>query len=1383
MLLGFNATEWLIIKNMKTSVSVPHRVGWRHVLPPPTDLTYIPSEGEDDLLEWEEDFFEFQQASPGTGGGGGELLPELPEMPPSDRGRKDKSKEESEADEAVTKFGRALREIESNWNRLMWALEKTIDAFDKLNDAMSKFLSTLSPSLTTLGEFVAGLGRAAGSIGGTAGFFGSLSKSIANIALGVSKETSDLAKKSKEALDTFTMLSRAFGGGGIAGGAIGGTIASTAFAGSGALVTGGVGIALAIFMASISRVMDSFGKLAQTFGHITQTIDKFTQFESSLQRLGLGLMRLPEYATSSAESITELSRTLSEAGINVRAFVETLNTALGDVQRWGALSFISFEQWAETLEGLGRLGIRADQFREVLGAAAQGRILESGGLSLPREYVESLSALNYGLVGLGESAGYAITMLEEMKLQQEALASMTDRSSLAVQAYNRIMGVLTETINSSGRLVTDVLGKPLQELASVLSRGAFAQAIRNIAEAVGMGIRGFLEGFIPLLQRAIGFLNFSNIRDALKHLEGIGYILGQLFGQLLTSIVEGLPSLMVLVRGFVDLWAGITRIARGIFDLINALRITQILGYIMTALGWVLSVIGEILTGIARFVNSIVNFFKGGWWREEPPRRPTERPAIEETTISLEKATSEFKKGMASLLDAIIHTASEAAKQASRFRELAIALANLYGPGGLPGMIAVPFFTHIPMLMQGKVYEALFPELFKKGEGTPQEKTFFEKLINKMAEYMAAPTMSYAMETPQPKKGEIEATGKTSSSPPPPVINIGIPYAQTAVSGLEIAIQPVIASYAQLAALLVNIAYMQARLNEELRGLGTVAKTDDLIKLYTQLGEQIKRIGESLKNVAQISEMFYRSWLLSYDVATSFSKLDFGLSALGRQLDLYSNIHDILKNVVSLGEIRIRQAQVEVYRLSELLGAYNVLLQQIVNVQARRLNIAPQEVKLERMSPQDLIALAMQYQIPEHIIQPIMEQLNKFYQAQMNTLEALANLGRELMSVGNTMRSAATATRELAVRFGDVNEATRSSNRVIETFNLSLEGLIRKAGAALASYNLIEYFRSLEELAQLLNERYNQLIETQTKTIAAMARPLDLTIDRFSTMISMLDKIGASALTLPQVFHSIVPAANRLLREIIAMADAWREHPEILNRILAEAERVYNRVMDLVGRASAIVPVIPITEVIRLAQMPAMMPLEMFRRPAEALGPRYELAGVPLTPSYILAQQFWASGAWIQMPELREFLLTPLDVYRTLGGMGVGEVGAQLALLRQSLAEEREGIRRRILWEGWRQRAALESLIAGGVWAGETAAEQAIARGGIGLPSIAGAPPHTLQYFPQPPQPVKLRVELENNEITLRVRFVTEGGQAVELTRRVKLTAYNPQSEALRENQ
>lgn len=172
------------------------------------------------------------------------------------------------------------------------------------------------------------------------------------------------------------------------------------------------------------------------------------------------------------------------------------------------------------------------------------------------------------------------------------------------------------------------------------------------------------------------------------------------------------------------------------------------------------------------------------------------------------------------------------------------------------------------------------------------------------------------------------------------------------------------------------------------------------------------------------------------------------------------------------------------------------------------------------------------------------------------------------------------------------------------------------------------------------------------------------------------------------------------------------------------------------------------------------------------------MAGVPITPGYILSQQFWASGVWVHSPQLRELMLRPLDYAIEFGRYEVENIRRQLdqimAWQRRDLAAMQEGA----AGLAGLMREGVSELIAGGVWVGREQGRLGFERRGVMVPQVGQFAP-TIPVAPTAPVPVRLRVDLDKSEITLKVRVVTPEGREILVPRTVKIT---PVEEAAREN-
>jgi len=250
------------------------------------------------------------------------------------------------------------------------------------------------------------------------------------------------------------------------------------------------------------------------------------------------------------------------------------------------------------------------------------------------------------------------------------------------------------------------------------------------------------------------------------------------------------------------------------------------------------------------------------------------------------------------------------------------------------------------------------------------------------------------------------------------------------------------------------------------------------------------------------------------------------------------------------------------------------------------------------------------------------------------------------------------------------------------------------------------------------------------------------------------------------------------------MAEQYRNHPYYLNAILQEAERVYSRIMGMIGQAGAIVPAIPLSELTRIAQMPVFAVREMVRWAREGAPPPFapipQITGIPVTQTWLIGARYQFGMGYLAESDVARFMMAPFQLYARYGAqMTVADIRAQMQRdYEQFIRGPFRGWMADV--EGLRQAmtAELQQRIGWAFGGGLAAAQLGLGMQRVPLPGLPPElAPRLVEVPPQAMQlPVRLRLELENDTIQLNVRIRSEAtGEERTVTRQIKVTPITPE--------
>lgn len=1390
-MLGFTATDYLLFGNSLPVIPIQ-----RHILP--------------DGREIEGDFFEiFEAQAPGgptgpdvptgddiggemAGGGGAGNRGGDDDM---ERRIREEIRRREELDQllniqirtlqdSIRVYGEVARmglEVASAFNRLTASLGS---AFFTLQPSLSQFTGSIGAAGEGIREFARGLGDVNRALGRVATDYASWLRilmgetlrggaqqgldvgaiaraaSMFGIELGGIGAGAGAAAAGAGAGAAAGGAGAAAGGAGAAAGGAGAAAGGAAAAGVGAagLTAGAVAAAvvslaalIAILTAAITSLMGLVSGL-QTLSRLLNTIittfvERGTQVFSTLNMIAMSFARLPEAVEGGNAALEQFITIVQRSGLTVQEFANTLNTAFGDVGRWAYEGAVSLEEWSEAMSALVALGFRGEDLRRVLETMAAGRVWEAGGLGITRGFVESIAVMEYGVLGLGETSAVAATRMELLQQQIQAVAPNALRAAEAIREYNTIKAELQRLSVEAGRTIMEQLIQPLRQIREALQDATFGQVFNSIAEALGRFSRAFLEGFAPYITYTAEILldKGEEIRDVA---EDIGRTLGETLGRIiwfLTDIFtrpDTLAAIESLVRAFAGLMEMFAQLYTFLSPIINVImqllavvaeiasRIiaiaARISAPIMEAIGGILSFIlsaiealfNAILTPIERFldvlerlsetIGQLIGRFLGRTRRETETAGTERREETEEVIV----ATERLRSALAALLDTIIRNSEEAARGARAFRELAEVMTVLFAPLGAP--------AYLP------------------GGVVP------------IGPYQITPAMAEELGLPQQVRGQ-EGFVEFEVRP-----FEGLPQTPEELLG--------VAGAAVITEIRYRLAEYQAtvrRIREDLRQFGSEAQ-QNLMEVMRRLAEAVQQLRSHMQTVAETLNTLYEGIVRAYRVAENFERLRWGREELIESREVLNDIVGLSSRLQQILEYRLRAQELEIQRAAQLVQHYQVILEEGFGVRLPR--------PLVELSPEEAAALLQAQGVPAAIVNEVVRALEQLTDAQRRYYEIARQIAAEIQSQADAFRRLELTLRDLGARYGSVAWAVEGGLRAMEAFRVALDALARQAAAALAAGRLDEYFRAMEEALRLLDQRYQTFIENVIRGFEAAATPLTLFLDRLGSISNMLDRIGASGLMLPQIFNEVIPEANRMLELLEQQAELYKDQPHLLNRILQEYEKLYNRVMEMFGRAGAILPAVPLTELVRIGRMPALAPLEFLAgRGGGAFAPGMEMMGVPITPGYLIPYGIWTGGGWVGAPEFAEFYLRPLRIWQEFGAGSVGEVRQQVENVRRTWIEEPM---RQFGEEVTRQSRDLTERIEEAQRRGVERGERA--RRGFEQPEIRGptgmGPERIGVLYPEQVQPVRLRVQLDKEDIVIRVRFVTPEGEEKTVRRVIKMS-------------
>jgi len=1164
-------------------------------------------------------------------------------------------------------------------------------------------------------------------------------------------------------------------------------------------------VAVATFASALMVLITILSKLTDILNNITQAAERATQTMSIWERWRLGFTQFIEGVVAGEQAWNRFVNIFSRFGITMDELTQSLSNAIGDISQMAAQGRIVLEDWASLLGEIGRLGIRAEQVPQALRAALEGRIAEAGGLGAPIETIETIAMLQYGIAGMGETAARAAVTMEVLRAQIEYMGQYTSRAGQAIYAYNQIVGQLQSIFEQIGRIFLEYLAEPLQRLADILRQSEIAEAARVIAEGLGVFASAFLNAFAPFLEE-IAIMIVDRAEDIKEAAQIIGRLLGESLGVALKGIVDFLTQPMTLAAfiGFAALLRGITELVSGLVRFFGP-PLLLLLGAISTIAGVAGGVLGFIFNKFMDFINWIAGIGGRLVGRGEPREQrmtPQQRVedeltrAIKDLTRALQDTTQAtiFAKRA---LEAVSEESRNVADMYRRSQEAIMSLAAFFTPMGF-GAMWVPFeeYFRIPYPLErifrqspiggqpgmGREAGPALERIFGAGMGLVQGVNLRERIGIGLMQ-----TVVSREQAVQPQ-GLEEAFRRLGGGPGLLEFRIPVfePIPMTAVGFLAAGLG---AALREVDARMASIASFAATLNKEMERIGWTVKMN-ILEEFRKWAEALVNVAKRTEEIRRQMEEMVKPLRQAYELSDAWFRLHWGVTDLEQARTLLQDISGVEERILWLTQRRMDAQQVELNRAAQFLAILTAQWRLYAEQMRRRgllpPGIEPEEIDLLRMTPVEIAALGERMRLPYPIIAQAIQAQQQFLEAQRRVFEEMDKGGEEILSVANAFRSLQTEIANTSAKFGDFLGVAIAADRWARSFQATIEGLAMRAAAALLAGRWNEYIDTIRNAWTIFASYFQQSIDLLNRSIEALGFPLNTFLDRLQRITNVFSHFGMQALLLPQIFNQALPAALQYLRTLEQMAAQYREHPYHLNAILQAWEQTVSKIMGLIGQAGTIVPAIPLSELTRIAQMPVLAVREVMgmteRGAPGAFAPVPQLMGVPPTLEYLyglsisptvlgqrglaelvnLTRRMGALGAGISpeeiqrqgLEELRHFFLDPMMRLR-MGIAGYMEMG-------------RERLRRALRAYYGAIPPALEGLLAEGV----------------PLPGIEGLPGFrpeipTAARIPQE-VPVRLRVELENNTLTLNIMVKKpEGGYEI-VPAKLQITPITPPDVARR---
>jgi biotin operon repressor len=526
-----------------------------------------------------------------------------------------------------------------------------------------------------------------------------------------------------------------------------------------------------------------------------------------------------------------------------------------------------------------------------------------------------------------------------------------------------------------------------------------------------------------------------------------------------------------------------------------------------------------------------------------------------------------------------------------------------------------------------------------------------------------------------------------------------------------------------------------------------------------------------MENINRQTQDMIRGLKQAYEITETWLRLRWGLEDLRTAGAYLNNIVNASERLLTLTRLRVQAQLIEVQRAAAVLGIITAMVrQQIVSLRRSGIDIGiePEQFDPLRMTPAQIAQIMHAARIPYFLINLTIQYTQALQESWMTMAEIFRRGGEEIASAASSFRQLHGEVIEAAVRFGDFRIAVQSGIWAVISFGEELRGLGLKLAAALASNRIEEYYRVLQEGWRRFVEMFERSIDVVRRGLEAAFQPLNIHLDILEKATRILERFGAQGLLLPAIFTKIIPEASRLLRLLEEMAQQYREHPYMLQAIFQVYETEINRLMGLLGQAAGgLVPAIPLSELIRISQLPALDPRQVARWAREGgpvpFEPEARIMGAPFAPTYLLAWPIHMRG----------------PTYLAAGPFG--DLARSVVVMGQLAAElETQRIRQQ-MWELYQQfilqpfsrwvrratqlepflRQELPLFIQQTYEQNIFGARAGLMRGRVPLPGFEGVAPYQpmLEVPPQAMEvPVRLRLQLDNNRIPLEIQIKKPDG-------------------------
>jgi biotin operon repressor len=1287
----------------------------------------------------------------------------------------------------IEEYEEYLRELENVKSKEKRVTQDLITVFVDLHRVASEFGEMLGNLTKTLANLVYTTSPTLGALGEGLGAFGremqGLGKAIGGIHQNMEKSV-DNFRKAASALEMFQLrfpsgapdLSQIQQGAQTAAAAaqtagrlgmvIRGLQGIAVAAGPASIILLAFTQALVVFTQSLQILLPIVNTLLGILGNILQVIERGTQVMSVIERWRLAFSQFVEGAAAGEQAFNRFMSVFSRFGTTLDELARSLSNALGNIGIMAAQGRVSLEEWASLLGRIGQLGVRAGQQAEVLRAALEGRVQEAGGLGLPVETAESIAMLQYGIAGMGETATRTMAAMALLEMQIENLRQQSARAAQgtwtaadAIRAYNQIVGQLQTLYQDAGRILLERLAGPLQVFANVLQSSRVGEVIEGIAQVFGEFAATFLSWLEPFL------VEIGNILSERMHLmvdtaRWVGALLGDALGIGLKAIIDfitspytlaGLSGFAFFLNSLVDLLGGIVRVFGPPLMLILG-AIATVAGALAKALGWLL----EKFSDLTHWLGRILGIFGR---RRESPEAEVRAQSFQQAIAGLNQALNDT--GQSALfakrsLEAVSEEARKFADNYRRIQQVMQEVSILFTPEGL-GATWAPFQEFFRTFRQ----TTFLPPEVRRGL---EEAGVLERRGGGILQPFARGQQPAIIRPEEELEFRI-----------PRLQPISVGFAEWAGTQIQAALREIDARMTHLAATL-------ATFNQEMMRTGYTINTS-VIQAYQQLAQAFRNLVAQMENINRQTQEMIRGLRQAYEITETWLRLRWGLEDLRTAGAQLNNIVTASERLLTITRLRAEAQLIEVQRAAAMLGIITAMVRQQITSLRRAgvdIGIEPEQFDPLRMAPAQIAQIMQEARMPYFLINLTIQLTQALQEGWVTMAEIFRRSGEEIASVASSFRQLQGEITETAVRFGDIRGALQSGMWALISFGEELRGLGLKLTAALASNRIEEYYRVLQEGWRRFVEMFERSIDVIRRGLEAAFQPLNIHLDILERATRILERFGAQGLLLPEIFTKVIPEASRLLRLLEEMAHQYREHPYMLQMIFQVYETELNRLMGLLGQAAGgLVPAIPLSELIRISQLPILDPRQVARWAREGgpevFAPEVRIMGAPFAPTYLLA---WP----VHMRGPTYLAAGPFgELARSVVGMGRLAAELETEEIRRQIGE----IYRQFLllpFERWRGEATqreqffrerLPLVIQQTYEQNILGARAGLMRERVPLPGFEGVAPYQ-PILAIPPQamevPVRLRLQLDNNVIPLQIQIRKPDGGYETIEKRIEIT-------------